>query len=194
VKENPPLYEDEFSQLDSGWKVADDPQGRLGYQDGAYVIQVPEVVGKKNRVGVAVPFDRPLADLALQMELTTIKGGPGANWAVTFRAQGPDRGLYAGLSAQPRGVGIGYISPEEERPLERGLVPDYRPFQPTQLMLVALGPDIEVYLDGQRVGVAHVEPTGPGRLFFNVINTGDPVVAYRLDNVRVWDLSPLSGK
>jgi hypothetical protein len=195
MQQNPPIYQDDFSRPDSGWKIADDARGRLAYQDGAYLMQVPEVAGQRNKIGVLLPFDMPLADLALEVDLTTVKGGPGANWAVTLRASEPDRGLYVGLSAQPRGFAIGRVSPEEgEARLERGLLRDYRPFQPTQIRVVAVGPAVEMYLDGQRIGAARIEPTGPGQIFFNVINTGDPAVAYRIDNVRVWDLSPLAGK
>jgi tRNA A-37 threonylcarbamoyl transferase component Bud32 len=191
--QNPPLFEDDFSDPASGWKTSDDQHGRVGYQEGAYLMEVPET-GGRNKISVGLPFDHPMADFVLQMDLTAIKGGVGANWTVEFRAREPRDGLYMGLSVQPRGFGIGHISPDGDIPLERGLVRDYRPFQTTHVVLVALGPDIVLCLDGQRVGVTGSELTQPGQLFFNVINTGDPLVAYRLDNLRLWDLEPLVGR
>jgi hypothetical protein len=187
--QNPPLFEDDFGDPASGWKISDDQRGRLGYQDGAYLMQVPEA-GARNKIGVGLPFDRPVADFVLQMDLITVKGGTGANWTVEFRARAPGDALYVGLSTQPRGFGIGHISPDGDIPLERGLVRDYRPFQTTRVVLVALGSDIALYLDGQRVGMARSELTQPGQLFLNVINTGDPLVAYQVDNLRFWDLGP----
>ncbi len=193
VKENPPVFKDDFSIAASGWKVADDEHGLLDYQDSSYVMQVP-LQGEKNKLGVQLPFDAPLADFALQVDVTLIKGGRGADWAITFRAPEPDRGLYARLSTQPRGYGIGRLSPEGEVPLVREMLPGYRPAQTTQVMLVAIGPDVTLLLDGQRVGVARTDLMQPGRLGFTVVNTGDPLVAYRLDNVRLWDLGPLAGQ
>lgn len=193
AEQNPPLFEDDFSRRNSGWRIADDERGRLDYEDGSYVMQVPEVVGERNTIGTLLPFAEPLADFVLQLDLTTIEGGPGANWAVGFRAQSPDDGLYAGLSTQPRGFGIGYAPPDGEAFLERGVVRDYRPSQMTEITLAAIGPDIELYLDGRRVGAAHTDLVQPGHIFFRVINTGDPAVAYRFDNVRVWDLGPVVG-
>jgi hypothetical protein len=193
AEQNPPLFEDDFRDPASGWKIFDDQRGRLGYRDGAYVMQVPEA-GDRNKIGVGLPLDHPVADFVLQMDLTTVDGAAGANWTVEFRAHEPGDGLYVGLSAQPRGFGIGHISPDGESPLARGLLRDYRPFQTTHVMLVALGPDIVLYLDGQRGGAARSDLTQPGQLFFNVINAGDPLVAYRLDNLRFWDLGLFVGE
>jgi hypothetical protein len=187
IKETPPAFQDDFGDPGSGWKTAEDEHGRLGYQDGGYVIHVPGGEGRQ-KGGVTLPLAQPLGDFVLRLDLAVVKGGPGANWVVEFRQRSDDRWLYAGLSAQPRGFSIGYLSPQEEVPLERGLALDYRAFQATEVTLLALGPDLELYLDGQRVGAARTDLLEPGPITFQVINTGDPAVAYRLDNVRVWTL------
>jgi hypothetical protein len=196
IKQNPPVFKDDFADPKSGWQVADDEHGQLAYEDGSYIVVAPEIVGKENVLGVQVPFDKPPANLALQLDLTLVKGGPGAGWSADIRQQPDTSFVGVALSAQPRGFGIYYhISPSAETTLARGpLIRDYRPGQPTQVLVVAMGPDIVLYLDNQRVGAAHTDLTQPGRLFFSVVNNGDPTVAYRLDNVRLWDLGPLASQ
>jgi hypothetical protein len=196
TKQNLPVFKDDFDNPKSGWRVADDGHGQSAYEDGAYIMVVPETAGKENVLGVEVPFDKPPANLALQLDLTLVKGGLGASWSAGIRQQ-PDMSFVGiALSAQPRGFGIFYhSSPSAERALARGLlVRDYRPGQPTQVLIVAMGQEIGLFLDGQRVGTARTDLVKPGRLFLSVANSGDPGVAYRIDNVRLWDLGPLSAQ
>jgi hypothetical protein len=196
IKQNPPVFKDDFADPKSGWAVADDEHGQSAYEDGSYIIVVPEIAGKENVLGVQVPFDKPPANLALQLDLTLVKGGPGAGWSAGIRQQ-PDMSFVGvALSAQPRGFGIFYHgSPSAETTLARGpLIRDYRPGQPTQVLVVAMGQEIGLFLDGQRIGTARTDLVKPGRLGFGVANNGDPAVAYRVDNVRLWDLGPLAGQ
>jgi hypothetical protein len=192
MERNPPIFQDDFHNPDSGWEMVDDQHGQRGYKDGAYVVRVTEIVGQENIASIPLPLDKPLSDFILQFDLVTTDGGPGANWAVEFRAQSKTR-LYAGLSTHPRGFGIGLFDSGKETALNRGLAPKYGPGDVTRVMLIAAGPNLALYLDGEPIGRAHTEWTRPGRLYFNVINTGDPIVAYRLDNVVMWDLSRLTG-
>jgi hypothetical protein len=196
IKQNPPVFEDDFADPKSGWRVADDGQGQSAYENGSYLMVVPEVVGKESNLGVQVPFDKPPANLALQLDLTLVKGGLGAGWSAGIRQQPDVSHVGVALSAQPRGFGIYYLgSPSMERTLARGpLIRDYRPGQPTQVLVVAMGQEISLFLDGQRVGAARTDLVKPGRLFFSVTNNGDPSVAYRIDNVRVWDLESLASQ
>ncbi len=191
MEQNPPIFQDDFHNLDSGWGIFDDQHGQRGYEDGAYVVHVPEIVGRENVASVPLPLDKPLSNFILQFDLVTTDGGPGANWAVEFRAQSKTR-LYAGLSARPRGFGIGFFDSGKETILNRGPAPNYGSGDVKRVMLIAAGPNLALYLDGEPVGGARTEWTRPGRLYFNVINTGDPMVAYRLDNVVVWELPQVS--
>jgi hypothetical protein len=196
IKQNPPVFKDDFGDPKSGWQVADDEHGSSAYEDGAYVIVAPEIAGKESILGVPVPFDKPPANLALQLDLTLVKGGLGAGWSAGIRQQ-PDMSFVGvALSAQPRGFGIFYhLSSSAETTLARGpLIRDYRPGQPTQVLVVAMGQEIGLFLDGQRVGAARTDLVKSGRLFFSVANNGDPAVAYRIDNVRLWDLGPLAAQ
>jgi hypothetical protein len=196
IKQNPPIFKDDFADPKSGWAVADDEHGQSAYEDGTYTMVVPEIAGRENVLGVQVPFDKPPANLALQLDLTLVKGGPGAGWRAGIRQQ-PDMSFVGvALSAQPRGFGIFYHrSPSAETTLARGpLIRDYRPGQPTQVLVVAMGQEIGLFLDGQRIGAARTDLVKPGRLGFGVTNNGDPAVAYRIDNVRLWDLGPLTGQ
>jgi hypothetical protein len=196
VKQTPPVFKDDFDNPKSGWRVADDEHGRSAYEDGAYTMVAPETAGKENILGVEVPFDKPPANLALQLDLTLVKGGVGASWSAGIRQQPDASFVGVALNAQPRGFGIFYhSSPAAERALARGLlVRDYRPGQPTQVLIVAMGQEIGLFLDGQRVGTARTDLVKPGRLFFSIANSGDPAVAYRIDNVRVWDLEALASQ
>jgi hypothetical protein len=74
--------------------------------------------------------------------------------------------------------------------LARGPARNYQPNDVMQVMLIALGPNVALYLDGEQLGVTRTEMTRPGGLGFSVANTGDPMVAYRFDNVRLWSLLP----
>jgi hypothetical protein len=194
MKENPPIFKDDFSDPKSGWKVADDQHGKLVYVDGSYLMQVPEILGQRSKIGVALPFEGQLTDFALQVDVAKVEGGAGAKWGIVFRAPDPERGLYAGLSVEPRGFGIGRFSPEGDIPLAGEPVLLYRPERVTEVTLVVIGPDIALFLGGRRVGTAKTDLIHPGHLYFSVVNEGDPTVAYRVDNVRLWDLGPLAGQ
>jgi hypothetical protein len=74
--------------------------------------------------------------------------------------------------------------------LAKGPARNYQPNDVMQVMLIALGPNVALYLDGEQLGVVRTELTRPGGLGFDVINDGDPMVAYRFDNVRLWGLLP----
>jgi hypothetical protein len=189
LEENHPVYEDDFAAPDSGWRLISERAGQQGsYEDGAYVIRVPEVVGQESATAVLLPLEKSPADFVLQVDLVALEGGPGANWAVEFRAQDESR-LYAGLNKGQGAFGIGLVDSGTETALTRGQAGDFESAGVTQVMLVAIGPHIALYLDGERVGTARTELTGPGKIAFSVINTGDPMVAFRFDNVRVWDLT-----
>jgi hypothetical protein len=41
-------------------------------------------------------------------------------------------------------------------------------------MLVVVGPNLALYLDGQQLGVAHTDLLQPGHLYFTVINHRAP--------------------
>jgi hypothetical protein len=191
MEQNPPIFEEDFHNPDSGWGIVSDQHVQRGYEDGAYVVRVPEIVGQESIASIPLPLDKPLPDFILRFDLITTEGGPDANWVVEFRSQ-PKSRLYAGLSQQPRGFGMGLLDSGKETALARGPTPDYRPNEVTQVMLVATGPNLMLYLNEELAGKARTDLMQPGRLYFNVINAGDPMVAYRLDNVVVWDLSRLT--
>jgi hypothetical protein len=87
---------------------------------------------------------------------------------------------------------MGLFDSGKETTLARGPTPNYRLSEVTRVMLVATGPNLALYLNEDLAGKAHTDLMQPGRLLFTVINAGDPMVAYRLDNVVVWDLSRLA--
>jgi hypothetical protein len=191
MEQNPPIFEEDFHNPDSGWGIVNDQHVQRGYEDGAYVVRVPEIVGQESIANIPLPLDKPLPDFILRFDLVTIEGGAGANWVVDFRVQ-PKSHLYAGLSQQPRGFGMGLLDSGKDTALARGSTPNYRPYEVTRVMLVATGPNLALYLNEELAGKAQTDLMQPGRLLFTVINAGDPMVAYRLDNVVVWDLSPLA--
>lgn len=189
VKEKPPVLEDDFRQADPGWRLVNDEHGQhASYQDDAYVVRVPEVEGKESVASIPLPLDRSPADFVLQMDLVTLEGGPGAVWSVAFRAE-PESHLFAGLGVEPPAFGMGLTEADAETMLAAGPAEKYRPHDVMQVTLVAIGPNVALFLDDEWVGVAHTEFTRPGRLVLNVMNGGDPMVAYGFDNVRVWDLT-----
>ncbi len=189
VKENPPAFKDDFRQPDPRWRLLNAEHGQhASHQDDAYVVHVPEAEGQETAAIIPLPLDRSPADFVLQMDLVTLEGGPGAIWSVVFRAE-PKSHLFAGLGVEPPAFGIGLSEADAETMLASGSAENYRPDDVMQITLVAIGSNIALYLDDERVGVAHTELTHPGGLVLNVINTGDPMVAYGFDNVRVWDLT-----
>jgi len=189
VGENPPVFEDDFRQVDPGWGLVSDEHGQhASYQDDAYVVRVPEVEGKESVASIPLPLDMSLADFVLRMDLVTLEGGPGTFWSVSFRAE-PESHLFAGLGMEPPAFGMGLSEPDAETMLAAGPAEKYRPHDVMQVTLVAIGPNVALFLDDEWVGVAHTEFTRPGRLVLNIINSGDPMVVYGFDNVRVWDLT-----
>jgi hypothetical protein len=197
VEQNPPLFQDDFQDADSGWPTADDRQGQRGYEDGAYVVRVPEIPGQENAAGIRLPVDKPVTNFVLRVDLVSLEGGPGAHWGINFRDQSSRSFLYTGLGKQPPTFGIGIMQAGKETVLARGAAPRYRPNTTTHVVLVAAGPNVALFLDGQPTGYARTDWVEPGQLHFVVLNGGDPIVAYRIDNVALWSLEgqlPLGGE
>jgi hypothetical protein len=186
---NPPVFEDDFRQPSPGWRLLNDEHGQsASYQDDAYVVHAPEVEGQESAASVLLPLDRPPADFVLRMDVVTLEGGPGAYWSVAFRVE-TEVHLFAVLGVEPRVFGLGLNDAGTESILAQGPAGNYRPYEVMQVTLVAIGPHIALYLDDERVGLAETELTHPGGLVFSAMNSGDPMVAYSFDNVRVWDLT-----
>jgi hypothetical protein len=191
IEHNPPVFEDDFRHPNPRWHLVSNERGQFASHEGdALVVHVPEVQGQESVASILVPLDESPADFVLQMDLVALEGGPGAVWSISFRAQ-PETFLFAGLKVDPSAFGIGHDDSGTETMLAAGPAENYRSDEMMQITLVAIGPRIALFLEDELLGVTHTELKRPGKVVLNAINDGDPMVAYGVDNVRMWDLKSL---
>jgi hypothetical protein len=190
ARNNPPIFEDDFSDPDSGWQREIDSQASRFYANGAYVVRLPAAIGLRNQVNVPLPIDTELADFVLELSLKVDAGLGSAGGLVGFREHETDN-LFAGLSASPCQAFIGVFSPGGEDVLGQntncGWLADAR----SHLTLIAAGHLITLLVNDEQRVAAETQITAPGTIHLLITNTGGEDVVLRVEKVRLWDLGPL---
>jgi len=196
VADRPPDYEDDFSDPGSGWPIGSSDRGdKWGYEDGAYFIlaaQSDEQVGAR-------PDSAPwFSDFVLQVDAQFVSGEWGS-WSVCFRdlpgtLEQPVNAGY-NLNFLPDGsfnlhsnVGgvmtdlVGY--PVYAATFEQG-------FGTNHLTIIAQGPRIAVYVNGEPLWFVYDESSSRGMIIPGVGNSADTPLQVHFDNLKVWDISDL---
>jgi hypothetical protein len=85
------LFQDDFSDPDSGWEAEDYDTGSVGYKDGAYF--VISLGGERTMWGVA---NTSFSDVIIEVDATQVSAGPADNndYGVICREQGDGNGYY----------------------------------------------------------------------------------------------------
>lgn len=191
AQNNPPMFEDDFSDPNSGWPRETDRQASRDYEDGAYVIRVPSVIGQRNQVNVPLPIQREMTDFVLELDLAIDSGTVAAGGSVGFR-ESETKSVFAGLSAAPCSAFIGEYRSGEEVVLDESPSCNWQTDAHSRLTLVATGHSVTLLINGEERAAAETQIVSPGGLSLLVTNTRGEEVVLRVESVRLWDLGSMA--
>jgi hypothetical protein len=217
IADRPPDLEDDFSDPASGWErgAIVDPkgwqEGERGYVEGEYYVSAPPAKARPQKPEQPMTCahghlisQRSFSDMVLEVEGRFVEVENG-NWSVNFR-QWHDpatdaEGKYDVLF-EPRGyvrVGKRHFAEGQEGHwtlAEIQGLPVQAGFEPNRLQIVAVGPQIAVYVNGEPALFAtdrdFDERYKSGPFDLVVCNEANTPMAARWDNLRIWDISDLS--
>mgnify|MGYP001089924900 CR=1 FL=1 len=89
------IFQDDFSDPDSGWEVGKYDEGSVGYKNGAYV-----VISYSNGDTMWGVANRSFDDIVIEVDATQVAAGPESDndYGVICREQGDGNGYYLLLS------------------------------------------------------------------------------------------------
>jgi hypothetical protein len=199
IGDRPPDYQEDFSNPASGWPGGSTPAGdEWGYQDDAYVIATT------NRPqGICCFGARPdpepfFSDFVLELDAQFLAGEEGM-WSLTFRDLAGDEtpaGHYA-VGFWPDGSfrvwknvdGTHIKLKQADQPpfaFEDG-------FGPHHLTVVAQGPEIAFYMNGEPLWYVRDESLSQGGIQLTVENAEpDTLLRARYDNLKIWNISDVA--
>ncbi|MBN1937914.1 MAG: protein kinase [Anaerolineae bacterium] len=186
-----PDVQDDFSDPESGWSVQSDSDGQMGYKDGEYMVQASPGKGTSGNRNLAY------ADFVVEFDARFVSGeGESSAWSLIFRnspSQWRDR--YQMLVNQSGQVGLLVDSADETGywaiPFEKA---DLKPASETNhFLVIAQGPYIAIYVNGQPLGLAHDDRYGSGQLSFGASSNRQEVTTrVHFDNFKLWDIANLT--
>jgi len=189
-----PTWGDDFSNPGSGWPNDVKDEGKRGYEDGEYVIIAnphpswPEECCQCSGGG---PSGVPeFSDFVLEADLRFVSGAlsedPG-HWTVIFRSS------YQ-AKFRPGSLEVHKIAEEGEGRLlaEHQGAPLKSDEETNHLQIIAKGPQVAFYVNGEPVGLVYDESFSKGTIGFLVCTHTDSPLRVHFDNLKVWDISGLS--
>jgi hypothetical protein len=196
IADRPPDYEESFRDPESGWPGGSTAAGdEWGYQDDAYIISATYLPQGECCIG-AGPEPEPLfSDFVLELEAQFLAGDWGL-WGVTFRelAGTETPGDHYALGFWPDGnfrvwknIGGAHIELKEAdeylRAFESG-------FETNRLTVIAQGPHIAFYMNGEPLWYVYDESVSEGGVQLMAENLEpDTLLQVRYEDLKVWDIS-----
>ena len=184
-----PEYEDDFSNLASGWPTNLNSTGNeYGYQDGAYLISTANECN-----GVDLPTNEVFLDFVLEMDIRFINQEPGTA-SILFRHN--DMAHYGANLSLQGWVGFHKNVNDVHIPLFDTEIPKSVSQEwDTQkhLTLIAQGNRMAIYINGELVIALADTSSSQGPFNFSVCNNNNGnLLQVLIDNLKIWDTANLS--
>jgi serine/threonine protein kinase len=186
-------YGEDFSDPGSGWPSGSTADGdKWGYEDDAYLILATYLPQGECCIGVRPDLAPWFSDFVLEVDAHVVSGGRGA-WFVVFRDSAQ---AHYGVSFRPdgtlgiwRNVGGAHAQLVET---DAGTPAFRRGAETNHLTIVARGPRIAVYVNGEPLWFVHDESSSEGAFALGVENQTDKAtLEVHFDDIEVWDISDL---
>jgi tetratricopeptide (TPR) repeat protein len=182
-----PDYEDDFSNLESGWPTDRNSTGNeYGYQDGAYLISAKNICN-----GPSLPADRVFSDFVLEMDVKFVNQGEGSASILFW-----DQLASYGANIQPNGWANFHKNVNGIHFDMLGTAVSESHFQAwdttKHLTLIARQDHIALYVNEKLIiALADTETTSSqGGINFAVC-TNTPLQVL-IDNLKIWHITDLS--
>lgn len=214
IADKPLMYQDDFSDPNSGWgygkRTGGWYRGEYGYQDGEYFIIADPAIAHSpdsNKVTCNIEGGYPSptsTDFVIEIEGRVIGDGNGV-WSINFRKLGQrlegggwdnfiNYSVYRGVN---RYITIVRNDNRNMTDLPDQLNIEVSPAQLTDtdhLQIIAKGPKFAILLNG--VPVTFAEDSNSqwfkqGILEMEICNFGEEPLRVQFDNLKIWDISDL---
>jgi WD40 repeat protein len=196
IADRPPDYEESFRDADSGWPGGSTAAGdEWGYQDGAYVISATYLPQGECCIGAGPEPEVLLSDFVLELEAQFLSG-EGGLWGVTFRESAGTEtpGDHYALGFWPDGnfrvwknIGGAHIELKET---DESLPAFESGYEPNRLTVIAQGPQLAFYMNGEPLWYVYDESVSEGGLQLMAENLEpDTLLQVRYEDLKVWDIS-----
>jgi len=177
------LFQDDFSDPDSGWEVGDYDGGSVGYKGGAYF--VTSLGGGDTMWGVA---NRSFGDVVIEVDATQVLAGSDSDndYGVVCRDQGDGQGYYLLIS------GDGYYSIMKAAGGDFETLVDWTEAEvirkgnaTNQIRAVCDGSTLELFVNGERLATAEDSAYAEGDIALTATSYEDELTEVHFDNLVV---------
>jgi hypothetical protein len=177
------LFQDDFSDPDSGWEVGDYDAGGVGYKGGAYF--VISLGGSATMWGVA---NRSFDDLIVKVDASQVAGPTSNNndYGVVCREQGNGDGYYLLIS------GDGYYAVMEAEGGDFEPLVDWTKSDVVQqgnatnhIRAICDGSSLALFVNGQRLATAEDSTFASGDIALTATSYEDEPTEVQFDNLVV---------
>ena len=177
------IFQDDFSDTNSGWEVGDYDDGSVGYKDGAYFVTSNSNGG--TMWGVA---NHSFDNLALEVDATQVSAGPESNndYGAVCREQGDGDGYYMLISGDGYCAIIKAEGKEFQTLVEWAESNAVRKGNATnRIRVVCNGSTLEMFVNGQRVATAEDSTYATGDIALTATTYEGQATEIHFDNLVV---------
>jgi len=177
------LFQDDFSDPDSGWLLDANEDREFAYEDGEYSIlaKMPD-----SWWWAAAPTDEPLSDFTVEVDLQQLSGLEEHNYGIVFRAQGDDFYRF-GISWAGEYVLFKVQNDRWIRLLDWTKSEAIRPGSGSNhLKVTTKGSQISLYANGELLASINDASFAQGAIGLYVEKQGTMDTQVRFDNIKVY--------
>ncbi|MEW6085852.1 MAG: family 16 glycoside hydrolase [Chloroflexota bacterium] len=187
IANRPPDYEYDFNEPENGWISGMEESNTRGYVDGEYFVTVKPNGG----TGAGPGKDFLFSDFVAEVDARILKATNPGGWGFIFREQPFPQSFRYHINFNSSGLSLF---------LNTGSYTDLfylqgAPVQPApgtnHLLVIAKGPNIAIYVNGEPVTVVS-DSTLPSGIVSLGIHAGEQETEVRFDNFKIWDITDLT--
>ena len=177
------LFQDDFSDPDSGWEVGDYDTGDVGYRDGVYF--VTSIGDSDTMWGVA---NASFSDVIIEVDAIQVSAGPEDNndYGIVCREQGDGSGYYLLISGDG-GYAILKAQGGDFEPLvDWAASDDVRQGNATNhIRVVCDGSTLVLFVNGQRLATTEDSTFASGDIALTATSYEDELTEINFDDLVV---------
>ena len=195
IVDREPTWSDDFGDPGSGWPIGLTSAGDAwGYKDSAYfILLTPLHADTDGDNAISLRPDRApwFSDFVLEVDARFISGESG-HWDVGFRQSESRPSSYWMDLSLDGAFELHKTLDEDGTELMRGQ--DVSAFgqgfgTTNHLTIIAQGPWIVVYVNGQLLCATYDESLSEGQIVLGAYNRADTSLEVQFDNLKIWDIS-----
>ena len=191
IADRRPDYQDDFSNPKSGWTIASyaegERAGESGYEDGEYFLVANPASAQYPAVHSWLEVPAPeVSDFVIEFEARIVSAGDGSIYA-HFRVQ--EKNVYAATVATDGQLRLGTETISSSKDLAVTRTDPIKAGQTNRIRIIAQGPQIALYLNGQPMLMARQEFINRGGIILGIWNGSRTPMQVNFDNFKAWHIA-----